>query len=486
MASIMGDAGDNDLQGTSGADSIRGLGGDDTIQGLAGPDSLYGGAGRDWIEGGLGGDLIYGEDQADTLFGGEGADTVYGIFGNDRLYGGDGADWLADILGANLVKGEAGDDVLHVSGVGTGGPGVDMIEAEGFAVRIRGGGGDDSILLIDPEGGEAHGGKDDDEIVYTQYDRTRPEGSALTLDGGAGVDRFGVDLLRDIGPTIDLRGLDGGGEASLASGLTLRGFEAGKLAFDNAARVLIGATDIDIEGSDHADTVEGGHGRSSIRGGEGDDELDGGAGDDTLSGGAGHDTITGGEGRDLLLMDGGRIDLRITDARQPDVVSGIEDVMGTTAANLIIGDAGANRLVDSPHYLYDWADTLDGGGGEDTLVAFIGLQRDRLTGGAGSDTFGFVLGYEFHPHDASRFDLVTDLEASDVIDVSAIDAKPGEAGDQAFEQVKNFTGYAGQLGVSYDAASGRTLVQLGLDATRGADAIILLDGDHAGFANFVL
>ena len=95
-ATITGDAGPNDIQGTPGNDVINGGGGHDRIRGLDGDDVLCGGKGRDYLAGGGGDDLLLGEGGNDKgavklwggqkagLIGGPGDDGANGGAGNDR------------------------------------------------------------------------------------------------------------------------------------------------------------------------------------------------------------------------------------------------------------------------------------------------------------------------------------------------------------------------------------------------------------------
>ena len=73
-------------------------------------------------------------------------------------------------------------------------------------------------------------------------------------------------------------------------------------------------------------------------------------------------------------------------------------------------------------------DTLNGGNGNDTLIGRAG--SDNLTGGIGIDTFIYtVLGDSV----GANIDTITDfLIGADKIDLSAIDANTGIAGNQAF------------------------------------------------------
>ena len=60
------------------------------------------------------------------------------------------------------------------------------------------------------------------------------------------------------------------------------------------------------------------------------------------------------------------------------------------------------------------------------------------------------------------------------------------AGDQAFAVVDAFTHHAGQMLVAYDRKHDVTRISLDTDGDGVADSIIVADGDHRGFAGFVL
>lgn len=92
-ATIVGDAGDNHLNGTAGADTIRAKAGDDVVHGLAGDDRIRGGKGADVLWGEGGEDLLdAGRDpRIDRLHGGPAADTLY-LFGRDRGWASSGND----------------------------------------------------------------------------------------------------------------------------------------------------------------------------------------------------------------------------------------------------------------------------------------------------------------------------------------------------------------------------------------------------------
>lgn len=125
---------------------------------------------------------------------------------------------------------------------------------------------------------------------------------------------------------------------------------------------------------------------------------------DTLAGGAGNDRLQGGAGNDVLT--------------------------GSLGADQLQGDAGN--------------DTLNGGAGQDTLLG--GGGKDRLTGGADADRFVWRSAAEAG-NGAGR-DVVADFVVGvDQLDLSAMDANPLVAGNQAFSFLgaAAFTGVAGQL-----------------------------------------
>jgi Ca2+-binding RTX toxin-like protein len=83
-----GNAGNNNLVGTSFADALAGVGGNDTLSGLGGNDTLDGGAGNDTLDGGAGNDTLTGGLGKDTLTGSTGLDTLtYNALGESLLTG---------------------------------------------------------------------------------------------------------------------------------------------------------------------------------------------------------------------------------------------------------------------------------------------------------------------------------------------------------------------------------------------------------------
>lgn len=124
-------------------------------------------------------------------------------------------------------------------------------------------------------------------------------------------------------------------------------------------------------GSRFDDQLWGGAGSNTLDAGEGNDLLVGGTGTDTLIGGPGTDTVSYAGSPDGVVIDlfGGAS----WDGSSLDVLSGIENAVGSFFADQLWGTAGPNLL--------------DGGDGNDLLVG--GAGADTLIGGAGSDTASY-------------------------------------------------------------------------------------------------
>lgn len=163
---------------------------------------------------------------------------------------------------------------------------------------------------------------------------------------------------------------------------------------------------------------------------------------------------------------------------------GRDMLVGGHSSETFFGDGPAEGARDGADTLRGGggADHLAGGGGKDVIIG--GRGADVLTGGSGADLFLFMDVGESHRHGLA--DLITDLQAKDVIDLSAMDANLTLSGDQAFTRVATLDGHAGQMVVHYDAAADRTVIKADVDGDAHADMVILLQGDHTHFTGFVL
>ena len=133
--------------------------------------------------------------------------------------------------------------------------------------------------------------------------------------------------------------------------------------------------------------VNAGAGNDSITIGTGPVSVNAGAGNDTMMIGDGDVTLAGGSGNDTADFSGFSENLKITLDNQPNngpagakmnVESDIENVIGGSGNDLIIGNPSFNHLYGGPGN-----DTLYGGGGNDTLEG--GHGHDQLFGQSGND-----------------------------------------------------------------------------------------------------
>ena len=140
--------------------------------------------------------------------------------------------------------------------------------------------------------------------------------------------------------------------------------------------------------NDGADAILAGDSLGYLEGGPGDDSLQGFAGNDYLYGGPGADTLPGGAGSDSSYYGTSAapvsVDLSASTASggdaQGDVLSGIEDLLGSDHADDLIGDSSANYISGGAG-----DDHIEGRGGSDRLQGDTG--NDALLGNDDDDSF---------------------------------------------------------------------------------------------------
>jgi CSLREA domain-containing protein len=251
--------------------------------------------------------------------------------------------------------------------------------------------------------------------------------------------------------------------------------DSGAVEADCAGRALTQA------GTSGPDALTGTSGDDVIAGLDGDDVIDGGGGDDTICGGGGADTLNGQDDDDTLLggpgtgaanndvLDGGPgtdtdsavdstgIVANLSDAAAgatpahtstgpgTDTLAGIENVVGSPFADTITGDDGPNVLDGGPGV---GQSTLDGRGGDDTLIGSANGTSDAVTyanfaaaitadmsagtvTGQGTDTLngiesitGSPLDDSFIPVISTASNSVNGSGGSDSITYAAIPASP--------------------------------------------------------------
>lgn len=289
--------------------------------------SIQGGALADTLTGGTGGDNFFGSAGADSMTGGTGVDTVD--------YSGSGAGVTVNlaVTTAQVSGGDASGDKLSGMENAIGSASNDTFFGTTAVNNIDGSGGDDVL---------------------------RGGAGADTLVGGLGDDTADYST-STAGVKVDLTDSDNnaGGDAAGDRLVTIE----------------------HVVGSALNDTLTGDGGDNSLDGGKGNDSLVGGAGADSLNGGAGIDTAdysavedsntdTVGIFLDLTGGSAGKLE-----EAAGDMLTGVENVIGTAFSDEILGDVNANKIV-----LGGGSDTVQSGGG----------GNDTLQGGADGDTFIFA------------------------------------------------------------------------------------------------
>ncbi len=218
----------------------------------------------------------------------------------------------------------------------------------------------------------------------------------------------------------------------------------------------MGITFVSVEafvGSDLADTFIGTAASENFSGSDGNDRLFGRAGADRVQGNAGADLLSGGSGNDSLTGGSGR-----------------DRLTGGTGHDVLAGGSGI--------------DSLSGGAGNDRLAG--GLDADRLSGGSGADHFVFGSLADSTPDAADR--IADFSRGEDSIDLSALDADTGQAGDQGFTFIGSaaYSGTAGELR-SVVSATGRTVISGDVDGDSRTDVRVVLDSARTlGASDFLL
>ncbi len=354
---LSGDSGNNVLIGRGGADRLDGRGGIDTANyegsatavdvNLAAGAGYSGDAAGDTlvsierVVGSSRNDRLAAASTGSELDGFTGDDTILSDGGADTLIGGAGRDVVdyarstsgvvIDLSDQTATGGYAQGDRLSGFEGAAGSEFADTLTGSDAANVLKGGGGDD--VLIGAAGNDTLRGDLGDDTL-------RGGAGADSLAGGGGIDA--VDYLgSSLGVTVNLvTGRATGGDAD---GDTLSDMEI-------------------VIGSNNADTLIGGSAAVSLFGNDGDDVMTAGTENGYFDGGSGRDSLSY-----AALTSGVSVDLATELASSlalagSDTIIGIEDVIGSSFADLLTGNAGDNLLRGA-----DGADTLVGGAGNDTL-----------------------------------------------------------------------------------------------------------------------
>ena len=454
------------LRGNDADNRITGFSNDDSLWGEAGNDILIGRDGNDRLLGGSGNDTLNGEAGSDRLEGGAGNDTLYcsTIGGEDILAGGSGRNVFSyyrgnAVLSANLDPDESSFNTLTFHTVfpdnvivsrqgntllltcsGYGVPGSSTIKVEDFfrdftvlnrwnplqVISFGSLGTWDartvastfSNAFMGTSAANRLSGRDSDDWLDGMEANDLLQGLAGhdTLQGGSGNDTLiggaGNDLL------LGSDGLDTASWAGTATPVRADLSLSGPQDTDTGRDTLLGIDHL-IGGSSH-DQLLGDASANRLDGGDGDDSLDGGGGNDTLLGGnhLSGDTASYARAVAAVMVNLALTSVQNTGGAGSDLLSGLENVIGSSYADNLIGNSGSNRI--------------EGGGGNDTLQGGAGV--DSLIGGTGADLFMVASPAEAGNGNGSR-DWILDLSVEDRLDLSSIDARSDLAGNQAFDWI---------------------------------------------------
>lgn len=341
--------------------------------------------------------------------------TIVDDGGNDTLdYSGTASSQLLDLRAEQFsnVSGRIGNLSIARGTVienAIGGSGVDVIQGNDVGNWLYGKAGTD----------ELHGNGGNDVLLGGA--------GADILDGGTGFDYGGyVDaaagLVADLVTPAVNTGDAAGDSYAVIEGLIGSQF-ADSLRGDAQNNWIYGGGGADwIYGRDGSDVLLGDDGNDTLFGNDGNDALYGGAGDDRLYGGAGADQLIGGAGTDFAAYDDviGPVTADLgnpggnTSDAAGDVYVGIEGLVGTPYADLLLGDGLGNQLYggSGDDWIYGRAgdDTLLGEGGTDVLLG--GDGNDVLIGGAGADWLYGEAGSDTASYTTSAAAVLADLAAS--------------------------------------------------------------------------
>jgi Ca2+-binding RTX toxin-like protein len=404
---------------------------------------------------GLGDQNITGSAGADTIEGGAGSDTLNGGAGNDIIVINTQGDETGDYLTGGL-----GNDILR----------LDVADTTTGSVFEYGQFGDGfEQIQINAQGGLAN------------FDARILSGTSTTIDG--------YDIETGTtgypGEVLTLTIADTGTQAIAAD---FSGLQFGSKWVDGADQInILGTQWADtIIGSTVADQIRGAEGNDSLMGMGGNDNLNGDAGQDTLVGGVGVDMLNGGADNDVYRYDsvsgaggwlaGNAIEDQIAESGNNNTTSGFDKVVITNGAivfgsaetlvrmqnveiletqetgavnhNIVIGSdlkLSSIRLIDldatgiggsasvDGSLLNTTAITISGTQGHDTL--FGGVQADSIEGNNGNDILrGAISGAD------TAADTLVGGEGNDTFAYSAVTAFIGAAADAMYDTLSGGNG----------------------------------------------
>ncbi|WP_350335254.1 calcium-binding protein [Coralliovum pocilloporae] len=308
---VLGNSGNNTLNGSKDDDLLDGRGGSDRLNGGGGDDVyVFGkGSGVETITDHHEVTESYVERETYTY-------TANGVFGPTTFVG------SRNVTKTRTDHVDGGQDTILL------GPGIDISDL--LFKRV----GNDIVAgIVNPAQPATDPTKLADRIVLKNWTNEKDRIEWVETADGVRTDITGYLSQLNSGDTRRLHDYSGNsGDQYIRAG-------------NEKDRIILGAGNDIAFGSGGDDTLKGEGGHDHLEGGDGKDILSGGEGDDTAIGGDGNDRLYGHEGQDLLR--GG---------------AGNDDIWGGDDHDTLFGDEGHDDLFGG-----DGDDILAGGEGNDKL-----------------------------------------------------------------------------------------------------------------------
>jgi len=502
-------AGDDTIYGGTGNDRIYASDGNDTVFGEDGNDGLYGGSGVDYIDGGTGNDTalysdsttavtidlsktsaqIGGNAQGDILIN---IENVIGTYYDDMFIGNknaNGFNGTPDPYSSYYMS--AGNDTVSYANSDAG-----VTVSLGFEShqQISGGYADGDVLvgisnLIGSIYNDTLIGDDRDNLLTggTGNDKLYGSTGDDTLTGGAGSDVFAINkspnstgIITDfnvaaVGEAISLLGFSNPVDfahlnfTQSGNDTIINLEENQKIILKNVVYSTLKAANFDsnsiINGTDLNDVMIGTPGNDTIKALAGDDKIYSDEGSDIIDGGTGVDTIYYGYSYNPIVVDLSIATGQIGGDADGDIISNIENVIGTRGNDVIIGNSANNLLIGGAG-----ADRLDGGAGIDT-VSYLDSKGSVLvnlqnTSQSWADASGDTLFNIENIIGSNSLDVLTGNAGNNIISgMGGNDEIVGGAGADVIDGgagIDKVVYAASASGVTVDIAS--TVAQIGGDA----------------------
>ncbi|MFN6447512.1 MAG: beta strand repeat-containing protein [Nostoc sp. DedSLP05] len=329
-------------------------------------------------------DTLNGSSDADTINGKAGNDVIDAQGGDDTLTGGGGKDTF--VYNRYFVDNSDGTDIItDFNGVGKGTNPTAPVIAEVDTIQFIGEGLTARNLLLTQNASNleiSFDGANEVKVILQNFkledlDNLKASGSIPAIGN---IIFNGQTTITDSFNVLDANSTD----TSIGIANTVTFFND----LDNNITGLDNSDDV-INGQGGNDKIDGLSGNDLLRGGAGNDTLIGGLGNDTLVEVTGNNSLVGGAGDDSLKVDYSTGDNTLNGGAGNDRLN----AQASQGNNLLFGEDG-NDTLDASYLSSDYGygytptlgnNTLYGGAGDDTLLALTPKGNRFLSGDDGND-----------------------------------------------------------------------------------------------------